>query len=368
MNLNGEELTKVSDTLLEILKDEVIVVPLDQLLSQIKIPDLGGLIQSFQQLLPQNLIQFAVDGIPTLLNPTQLQQAIAQGIDAVKGLVESQITTALNNALGNLNQSTNQAQEVASGFVNAANQISSGNSNVIGGIIDTSISIGNITGQDTSSIALVSGAIAPILEEIQNLSPREIRDLQNPQAFQQYVSQAVETAGELIGNEAVKNAASSIEPSLNIATIGNLFKIGVDFFGSLGPGLGNGEEYEELVEIRTYYAKGEGADVDASKYKSVTGKRLQPGRSCAVDNARILFDSSVATSVGTFTAVDKVKTPSSTGIPVVSLFFDDQETASQIDLQLSQSKKSKQIVKVRPPGITFQPKKIEVRGQEYNIF
>lgn len=366
MNLQGTELKKIPEFLLEELKDIEIPVDLSAILDQVKLPDLGGLASSFQNLLPQNLT-VSVDGISQLLNPEALQQTIQSGISQVSGLVEDQIRQTLDQAMSVATEVVNTAQDTVSQIVGLGQALQSLNVEYLDSALTKFLGVAGTMGVDTTQIAQIQSAVSPVLQNIKNLSPKQLRDLQDPAKYTEFVNSAVETATGLIGEQAISQALQSVSPSLNIETLTNLFKEGVGLFSSGGGGEG-GNEYEELVEIHTYYAKGEGADIDAAKKKSVTGKALQSGKSCAVDNARILFGSKVKTSLGTFEAVDKTKIPSSSGSPVINLFYETQAEAIAKDLELTTSGKKKQVVKVTPPGGSYTPRKLETRGTEYNLF
>lgn len=369
MNFNGEELTKIPENIASSLIDENIPLNFQELLGSLKIPDLGGLAQSFQQLLPQNLVSVDIEGVFSLLSPKELQQQIEDGLQSVRGLIEDQVKSVLDEAMSLKAQATDAIQQAGDAIENIGTSIASLNFDFLSNITDSFTSIAGTLGIDTTSISQIQEAATPVLDGLKSLSPKQIRDLQNPATLQQTVNTAVDTASQLMGNQAIAGALQSISPSLNIQAIQQLFGVGAGLFavGSTGQNNEPQKEYSILVEINTYYAKGEGADVDAAQYKSVSGKKLQPGKSCAVDNSSIIFDSDVETSLGTFKAVDKVKTGTSSGTPVISLFFDTQEEAVNKELQLTRSKRRKQVVKVKPPGSTFVPKQLETRGTSFEL-
>lgn len=367
MNFQGEELKKVPQYLLEdFLKDVEIPIDLGAILDLVKLPDLGGLTDSFKNFLPQNLTTISLDGVAELLDPQALQEKIKQGVEGIKGDIEAQIRGALDQAMSITNEVVGTAQSTISEIAGLGQALASFNIEYLNNALTKFIGVAGTMGVDTTQIAQIQGAVSPVLQSIQNLSPKDLRDLQDPAKYQEFVNNAVNTATNLIGEQAINQALQSVAPSLNIQTLLNLFQEGVGLFSS-GAG-GDKKEYEEIVEIHTYYAKGEAADIDAAQYKSVTGKRLQPGKSCAVDNARILFGSKVQTSLGTFEAVDKSKIPSSSGNSVISLFYDTQEEATAKDLELISSGKKKQVVKITPPGGTYKPRNLQTRGTEYNLF
>lgn len=368
MNFNGEELTKIPETLLSSLKDQNLPLSFDDLLGSLKLPDLGGLAQSFQQLLPQNLTSVDLEGVFSLLSPKDLQQQLQEGLQSIQGLIESQVKSVLDEAMSLKAQALDAVQQASDSIASFGANLASLNTDFLSNITDSFTSIAGTLGVDTTSISQIQQAASPVLDGLKNLSPKQIRDLQNPANLQQTIQTAVNSASELMGNQAIAGALQSVAPSLNIQSVQQLFGVGAGLFATAAAN-GNEpkKEYEILVEVNTYYAKGDGADIDAAQFKSVTGKKLQPGKSCAVDNSSIIFDSEITTSLGTFKAVDKVKTGSSSGNPVISLFFETQQEAAQKELQLSKSNRRKQVVKVKPPSGTFVPQKFETRGLSYEL-
>jgi hypothetical protein len=358
MNLNGQELTRVPEYLLEILEDPV--ATLNDLIQNVALPTLGGLASSFANLLPNNLITVDQSGNVNLLSPAILEQVINEGLNQVTGLVEQEIRTALNTVTGIINTATNAAEEAANAISNLGLGISNLNLGYVNEALESFLSVAGTMGVDTSSISQITNSAQSVLNAIANLSPAEILNLQNPEVFEQYVNTALNTSLDLIKEETIKNALNTILPSQTVSTAIGLALAGVSSFS-------NGQQ-EVLVEIDTYCAKGEGADKDAAQYKSVSSKRLQPGKSCAVDNSKILIGSKVITSLGTFEAVDKTKTSSSTGLSMVNLFYEDQPTASQKLLQLIQSGKKKQVVKVIPPQGSFVNRELQIRGDRYSLY
>jgi hypothetical protein len=360
MNLNGQELIRIPEYLTEVLQDPV--ATLNDLISNVVLPNLGGLASSFSNLLPSNLINVDSDGNVSLLDPKTLENTINEGINQVSGLVEGQIRTALNQAMGIVSTVTDTAEQAANAISNLGAGIANLNLDYVNNALDSFLSVAGTMGVDTSSISQITNSAQSVISNISNLSPAKLKELQNPELYEQFVQDALNTATGLIKDETIKNALNTVLPSQTISTAIGLALAGVSSFSG-------GGEKEILVEIDTYYAKGEAADKDAAQYRSVSGKKLQSGKSCAVDNSNILFGSKVQTSLGTFEAVDKAKTSSSTGLPKISLFFEDQPTASQKLLQLTQSNKIKQVVKVTPPnGGGFKPKQLQIRGDKYNLY
>lgn len=373
MNLNGDELHKITVNLDDNLtKEDPLSIAINALVSLVKIPDLGGLLGSFSGLLPQNLIQTAADGAKSLLDKKSLQEAVSSGVEQVSGLLEETITSKLNETISTatslLETNAQSAASTVESIVESSLSDATANADYLGTTAETFFNATNITGSDLTSVANIqSAATTAINNIIGNLSPKQIANLADPTFYQQIVNSALDAAKSAISNNAIANAIEQIAPALGIDSMVKLAQAGVSMFNT--DENGNQKPVELLAEINVYYGKGDGADSDAAQKKTVSGKSLQSGKSCAVDNSTIMIGSKVQTSVGTFEAVDKTKTASSNGIPVVDLYYDTREEATKIQMQLSQSKKKQQIVKVTPPGSgTYKPVELKKRGTDYDLY
>jgi hypothetical protein len=368
MNLEGDELKKVTVNLDDRLTKEdplsLLLAPLQQL---IKIPDIGGLLNSFGNFLPQNLTQIDAEGIVSLLSPEALKQAISEGAESIKSLLEDAIKQKLDEVMSLTNEVTDTVENTAQSLISAGASITSLNLNFLNKTIDSFLQTFNITGPDLTSITSVQSTANSIINSLSNLSPKEIRDLFNPAYYQQVFDETLEAAINAVGQDAVNNALQQVAPSLNISSLNKLAQAGVGLFAA-GAGGSAAGPYEMLVEVHTYHGRGDGADADAAQKKSVSGQALQSGRSCGVDNSTILIGSTVQTSLGTFKAVDKTKIASTTGLPVINLYYETADEAAMKTYELSSSKKSKQIVKVTPPGGGFTPKNLDKRGLDYDLY
>jgi 3D (Asp-Asp-Asp) domain-containing protein len=368
MNFNGSEVQDAQGNayLLEQIKDNV---DIGSIIGSIQLPNIGGLNNIFGGLLPQNLTQVAEDGVATLLNGVNLEQAIAQGVESVKGLVEQEIKSAMDTAMGVVNEVTDVAEEAISSINTIGTGLFSLNLESMQKGLDSLINVTGSFGVDTSAITSITQSYGSVIDSIQNLSPKALQDLQDPAFYQSFLEGAVGEASALIGNSALAGAVQSIAPSVDISSMINLAQAGVGLFSSGTPTGVGGRENEILVELTTYHGKGDGADFDAAQKKTTFGPQLQSGKSCAVDNSTILFGSTVEIpGFGSFKAVDKAKTSSTSGNPVVAMYFETQEEAVAKELQIIKSRKKTIVVKVKPTGGSFEPKPLQTRGTEYNLF
>jgi hypothetical protein len=368
MNLEGDELKKVTVNLDDRLTKEdplsILIAPLQQL---IKIPDIGGLLNTFSNFLPQNLTQIDAEGIASLLSKQDLERVLSEGVESVKGLLETEIKNKLDEVMSLANEVTDTVESAAESLISAGASIASLNLSFLNKTIDSFLQTFNITGADLSSISSVQSSANSVIESLNNLSPKEIRDLFNPAYYQQVFNETLEAAIDAVGQDAINSALESVAPSLNISSLNKLAQIGVGLFtaGSNGSAAG---PYEILAEVHTYHGRGDGADADAAQKKSVSGQALQSGKSCGVDNSTILIGSTIQTSLGTFKAVDKNKIASTSGLPPINLYFETAEEAAKKAYELSSSRKGKQIVKVTPPGGGFVPKNLDKRGLDYDLY
>jgi len=368
MNLEGNELHKITVNLKDRLLEDPLSIDIGSLLELVKIPDLGGVLNSFSNLLPQALTTLTEEGIYTLLDPTNLQRVVQEGINSVTGIIENEITAKLQQLMSLTSEVTNTAQAAAQSIVSAGASLASFNLGYLNKTAEQFLQSFNITGTDLTSIANVQSAASSIISTLDNLSPAEIRELANPAFYQQVFSQTLESAKNAVGIEAINNALTQISPSLNIITMNKLAETGVGLFNTGTDENGARKQYEILAEVRVFYAMGDGADSDAAQKKSVSGQALQSGVSCGVDNQKILIGSTVETSLGTFKAIDKTKQSVSAGLVPVHLFFENVEEAAMKTYELSSTKKNRQIVKVTPPGGTYIPRDIERRGKDFDIY
>ena len=144
--------------------------------------------------MPQALTTLTEEGIYTLLDPTNLQQVIQQGIDSVTGIIENEITSKLQELMSIANEVTDTAQAAAQAIVSAGAALASFDLGYLNKTAEQFLQTFNITGVDLTSIANVQSAASSVINTLDNLSPAEIRELANPAFYQQVFSQTLESA------------------------------------------------------------------------------------------------------------------------------------------------------------------------------
>lgn len=342
MNLKSPELNDLTSLVTSKLQD----VDLGAVVQTFKVPSLNNMSQLLLNLVPQKLTEFDDEGVLKLLNPSTLQDTIKSGIDSLKDEIEGEIKGVLDQVINTANtvQSTvNQAASVVNNLGNFNLDILSSQSGFFENAFSTLSNVTNLN-VDFGTVSKFGQTISQAANSLKNLSPKQIRDLANPEYYNQVVQNTLSTANTLLENDVLETAKNFIKVPSNISSVAGLFTTANTLLGtSTGPNANN-KEYSLEVKISTYYGKGDGADIDAFNYKSATGRKLMSGKSCAVDNVKILFDSKVEVpGLGTFTAVDKLKG----GGADLQLYYETAQEALKAQAKLS----GKVLVKVRPPSI-----------------
>lgn len=338
MNLQAKDLIDTTANLISKVQEGVNI---SDILQGIKIPQLDDLSQLLQTVLPQNLTQFNVEGVLELLNPLEFQDKIKQGIDSMQGLIEGQIKSVIDEVTNTVQQVEDITEQAVDTVEQISSTLTSGNLNIFDSALEAVSKINNYT-VDIPVISKFSQTIATATDSIKNLSPKQIRDLADPEYYNQVVSETLNTANQLLEQDIIDTAKQFVQVPPSIESVSSLFASANTALGGLGP-TSSGEPYVVEATVTTYFAKGEGADIDAFNNKTSTGKKLQSGKSCAVDNINILYNSKVTVpGVGTFTAVDRLRGGSST----IMLYYETKEQADSVSKKLT----GKIPVTVKPPG------------------
>lgn len=342
MNLQSPDLNDLTGVISSKLQN----VDLGAVLQSFKVPKLNDLSQLLLDLVPQKLTEFTEEGALKLLNPANLQDAIKSGIDGLQDQIEGEIKGVLDlvmNTANTVQDTVNQASEVVQGLSNLNLDVISNQSAFFE---DAFKSLSNITNLnvDFGTVSKFGQTISQATNTLKDLTPKQIRDLADPEYYNQVVKDTLNTANTMLEANVLETAKNFIEIPANISSVGNLLTTANTLLGTASGPNANFKEYNLEVKISTYYGKGDGADIDAFNHKSATNKKLISGKSCAVDNVKILFDSKVEVpGLGTFTAVDKLKG----GGADLQLYYETAQEALKAQAKLS----GKVLVKVRPPSI-----------------
>jgi hypothetical protein len=340
VNLQSPELNDLTS----LVSSKLQGVDIGSITQSFKLPSLNNMSELLKNLTPQNLTQFAEDGARQLLSPSNLQDAIKSGIDSLKDEIEGEIKGVLDQVVNTANTVKSTAEQISSTIQNIGNlDILSQQSGFFEEAFNNLSNITNLN-IDFGTVSKFGQTISKATGSLRELSPKQVRDLANPEYYNKVVKETLNTANTMLESDVLEAAKDFIKVPSNIGSVAGLFTTANTLLGSSGPSA-KSEEYSLEVKISTYYGKGDGADVDAFNKKSATGKQLKSGKSCAVDNVKILFDSKVEVpGLGTFTAVDKLKG----GGADLQLYYETAQEALKAQAKIP----GKVLVKVKPPKVS----------------
>lgn len=357
MNLNANDIVSGAEQLLSGLQDGI---SLSDITSIVQLPQLDQFSQLATSLLPQNLIKVDDSGNFKLLDPLTLQDTVKKGIDSVKGVIEEEIR-------GVINEVTSVAGQAANTINVAANTLSSlGKGNITESLDFFDDALGSASSllgfsADTGTLSQYTKTVSDVTDTVRKLSPKQIRDLADPEFRENIVQNTLNKATELLESDVLSTVEQYVQLPVSVGAVTSLFTTANSLLNRPGAKQA-GEPYSVAVKVDTYYGKGPGADLDAYNKKCATNKQLISGKSCAVDNVNILYGSKVEVpGVGTFEAVDRIKN----GGVNLSLYYDSIDEAGPVNSKLTG------IINVRvtpPAGSTTAQRSIaEKRGQSAKL-
>ena len=226
------------------------------------------------------------------------------------------------NLKGEVEAVYDQAKEVYSEITNLGDTLKKDNSLVFDAAISA---LNGATGLNINaqSLATLKKAGQDTMKNFSNLSPKQIKDLADPDFFGKIVNTTLDAsiaatgvAAEILGEQSISNA------QLDDSSYMDLFK-------SESP------EKDKTIPVyrQVYWAKGEGATPEAAAQKSSSGAQLVDNYSLAVNNTDIQIGDKItfADDNKEREAVDiatKSKGLSITGpYPVVAIFFENRDKA-----------------------------------------
>lgn len=355
MNLNANDIVSGAEQLLSSLQDGISI---SDITSIVQLPELDQFSQLASSLLPQNLIEVDESGTFKLLDPLTLQDTIKSGIDSVKGIIEEEIKGVIDEVTSIAGQATEVVDSVSSVLQ------SIGEGNILESIdfFDDALgSVSNLFGFsiDTGTLSQYSKTVSDTANSIREFSPKQIRDLADPEVRERVIAGTLDTATQLLESDVLQTVSQYVQLPVSVGAVTSLFTTANSLLGRLSTSDGS---YSTNVNISTYYGKGPGADLEAYDKKSSTGKQLISGKSCAVDGVNIPYGSKVEVpGLGTFEAVDRIKT----GGGNLKLYYDTVTEALDAESKL----KDTMVVKVTPPGGsgTRQPITVSNRGNSAKL-
>lgn len=338
MNFNAEEMTGSATALLSKLQEGV---GIQDILGSLQLPQLDQFSQLASSLLPQNLVSVSSEGVFSLLNPVELQNAVKSGIDSLQDVIKQEINDVIGEVQSIAQQASDTVNQIGDTLQSLGQKLTTDQLGFFEEAFSAASSMFDL-GIDTGIVSNFANTVSTATDSIRQLSPKQIRDLADPEYLQSVVSTTLETANSLLETEVVNTALEYASLPVSAGAVSNLFSTVNSLLGAPGPKT-SGEPYQTEVRVATYYGKGDSGDIDAFSKKSATKQQLVSGKSCAVDNVKILYNSKVEVpGLGTFTAVDKIR---SGGVDL-QLYYEDINQAMEADAKL----KSTMVVKVTPPG------------------
>ena len=353
MNFNAEELTSGATSLLQNLTEGLNI---ESIISSLQLPQLDQFSQLASSLLPQNLVNVDSEGKFNLLNPLELQDTIKAGIDGLQDVIKQEIDDVIGEVTSIVQQASDTANSVGDTLKSLGSKLTTDQLGFFEEAFSSASGLLDM-GADMGVISNFGNTVSTATNAIRELSPKQIRDLADPAYREKIISTTLQTANSLLENEVLSTATEFASLPVSSGAVSSLFSTVNTLLGTPGP-KSSGEPYQTQVRVSTYYGKGDGGDIDAYNKKSATKQQLISGKSCAVDNVKILYNSTVEVpGLGTFKAVDKLR---SGGIDL-QLYYDDINKANEAKAKL----KGNMVVKVTPPaGGTG--KKVELPGRRGN--
>lgn len=297
--------------------------------------------------LPSNFTSINSSQLESALSPKLLNQKLDSNIanldslisdkalGAFKDLVPAPLTrlNELPSAMASLEASLQKVQDKFS--TDSANQMLSIFSN----------------NKNIESLGAINQAYSSAIEKATALSPKGLRDLQQPGAVtaqaQQAASKALESAKAEIKNQITSQTQNQ---AFNNNGQSNLQQMSSPSFSG-----DNKNGFDLFVRLTVYWAYGSGTDKDSAAKRSSTGRQLAQGISAAVDPSVIPYLSRIEIpGLGTRFATDtggavKARTASSGRLPIIDIFYEKKEDA----LAAANSMKKEVAVKVYPPNSKY---------------
>jgi len=305
-------------------------VALSEIESFVQIPELSEFSQLAEKFLPKNLVKFGEDGKVSLLSLTDLQQALNSGLNDIKGYLEGEILGLFETVKGEIDAVYNEGKAVYQELSNMKSIFEKDNSKVADLALST---LNNATGLnlDVQALGSIYKTATNSIESFTKLSPKQLRDLSNPEYYKKVVNTTLNTALDATNTAALLATGQSL---LNDQIDGSGY---IDCFKENSKKKVDEKDGNQkiAVERKVYWGKGEGATPEAFAKKSNSGSKLVSDYSLAVDNSNILIgakvkfsdDSKQREAVDTATP-SKGLSPSGT-YPVIGIYFDDKEKAME---------------------------------------
>lgn len=327
MNFSGSEIKESLSLFREKLDEGV---SLDALMGFVDIPELSEFSKLAEGLLPKNLLKTGEDGKLSLLSLNELQQSLSKGLGDIKGYLEGEILGLFGEIAGDVQNLGNEAKSIYNELSNLTNSIQKDNS----AITDLALStLNGATGLNltTQNLGAIFKTASNSINSFTALSPKQIKDLANPNLLGNIVKTTLDTSIEAAGAASLLISEESlINDQLDSSSYIDHFRSSLDRKNKENDGT-----IKIAVDRQVYWGKGEGASPEAAAKKANSGSSLVSDYSLAVDNSKILIGHKVSFSDDSKEreGVDVATTSKGLSIgaiyPVVAIYFDDKEKALQ---------------------------------------
>lgn len=325
MNFGASEIQKDLASFKEKLDEGI---TLDTILGATNLPFLSEFSKKAEGLLPINLLKIGVDGKVGLLSLTELQQALASGLSDVKGYLEGEVLGLFNSIKGDVENVVNEGKNILNEISNVSSSIQKDNSKMT----DLALEILNgATGLNVNaqSLGAIYKTATNSINSFTALSPKQLKDLSNPDFFGKIVNTTLDTAIEATGAASMLLGEQSlINDQLDSSAYLDLFNTNVNIKKKEKDGT-----IRIAVDRQVYWGKGEGAVPEAAAKKANSGSQLKNDYSLAVDNSKILIGHKVTFSDDKKEREGVDVATASKGLsigaiyPVVGIYFEKKEDA-----------------------------------------
>ena len=322
---------------------------ISMLTTMLNIPNFDGFSESASTLLSQNIVQLKPDGTGFLPNPTIVSKTIRDGIANMTPAINSNATTMFNSIAGKIPINPEGAI-TQTGFSSTESLLSTITQNFSKSTSTQVVNLFN-TNNDAAQYGSINNAVDSAFQQNSNLSPKGIRDLNDPAVFEEKVNKTVADAQSNTTQVSYQTAVNNVNnPVFDKSSQNNLQQISSPQFSG-----DNSDGYEVYVRRTVYWAYGPGTDYDSAALRSSTGRQLEQGTSVAVDPAFIPYLSRVEfPDIGTRYATDtggavKARTAGGGSTPVIDVFFLNKNDA----LAFASKYPDYVTVKVYPPKSSY---------------
>jgi hypothetical protein len=324
VNLNGSEIKEDLQSFKEKLDEGV---SLEMISSFVNLPELSEFSKLAEGLLPANLLKVGEDGKVGLLSLNELQQSLSKGLGDIKGYLEGEIFGLFNAIKGDVDNAVSEAKEVYKQLSDLGGSIQKDNSTIADLALST---LNGATGLNlnTQSLGAIYKTASNSINSFTALSPKQVKELANPNFLGNIVKTTLDTAIEAAGAASLLTAEESlINDQLDSSGYIELSK------SSSNKYKGEDGSIRIAVDRQVYWGKGEGASPEAAAKKANSGSQLVNDYSLAVDNSKIVIGHKVTFSDDSKEREGVDVATASKGLsigaiyPVVAIYFDDKEKA-----------------------------------------